>query len=176
MDVTPLNIKPSAINEEMYLETYGGIYEHSPWIAQAAWETQTREALDTVGGLHQQMMLAVATASKAAKTKLICAHPDLAGKLAVNNALTPESKSEQAGAGLDKCSAEEFTEFRSLNANYKEKFGFPFIIAVKGHDRQSILSNFRARINNTREIEFNTALQEIDKIALIRLQALTENT
>ena len=174
MDLTPLKIKASHCDEESFLSAYGGIYEHSTWIALGAWANRASGNLDTVGGLHQEMMNTIGAASEAGKMTLICAHPDLAGKLAVSDELTAESKSEQAGAGLDQCTAEEFTEFQSLNQAYKEKFAFPFIIAVKGHDRQSILASFRARINNDRPAEFETALQEIDKIAFFRLTALTE--
>lgn len=174
MDLTPLKVKASEVDQETFLETYRGIYEHSAWIALGAWAARSGGDLDTVGGLHREMVNVIGTASEAGKMTLICAHPDLAGKLAVSDELTRESKAEQAGAGLDSCSAEEFTEFQSLNKAYKEKFGFPFIIAVKVHDRHSILANFRARINNDREKEFNTALEEINKIALFRLQALTE--
>lgn len=174
MDLTPLKIKASQVDREAFLDAYRGIYEHSAWIALGAWAKRDANNLDTVGGLHREMMEAIDSASEAGKMTLICAHPDLAGKLAVNEELTTESKSEQAGAGLDKCTPEEFEEFQTLNSGYKEKFGFPFILAVKGHDRQSILANFRARINNDRQKEFNTALEQINNIALFRLQDMTE--
>ena len=174
MDLAPLKIKASKVDQDTFLSAYRGIYEHSPWIALGAWASRAGDNLDTVGGLHREMMKTIGAASEAGKMTLICAHPDLAGKLAVSDELTRESKSEQAGAGLDLCSEEEFAEFQNLNKGYKETFGFPFIIAVKGHDRQSILANFRARINNDRETEFNMALKQIDQIALFRLQDLTE--
>jgi 2-oxo-4-hydroxy-4-carboxy-5-ureidoimidazoline decarboxylase len=174
MDQTPLKIKASAADKDTFLNAYGGIYEHSAWIALAAWAMRSGNNLDSVGGLHHKMMQAIRGASEANKMTLICAHPDLAGKLAVGETLTVESTSEQAGAGLDRCSAAEFEEFQSLNTAYKTKFGFPYIIAVKGHDRTSILANFRARLHNDRETEQKTALAQIDKIALFRLQQLTE--
>ena len=174
MDKTPLKIKASAASKDTFLSAYSGIYEHSAWIALSAWAERGTGALDTVGGLHHKMMQAICGASEADRMTLICAHPDLAGKLAVGETLTIESTSEQTGAGLDKCSAAEFEEFQSLNAAYKTKFGFPYIIAVKGHDRTSILANFRARLHNDRETEQKTALAQIDKIALFRLQQLTE--
>jgi 2-oxo-4-hydroxy-4-carboxy-5-ureidoimidazoline decarboxylase len=169
MDLTPLKIKASTSTKEAFVEAYDGIYEHSAWIALGAWALRDGNNLDSVGGLHREMMNTIEQASEAGKMTLICAHPDLAGKLAVNGELTAESRSEQAGAGLDQCTSEEFEEFQSLNSRYKETFGFPYIIAVKGHDRQSILANFRARINNDRMTEFETALTEINKIALFRL-------
>lgn len=157
------------------MDVYQGIYEHSGWIALGAWAAMSGHNLDTVQGLHREMMRTVDRASEAGKMTLICAHPDLAGKLAVGEELTAESKAEQAGAGLDACTEEEFEEFHKLNRAYKEKFGFPFIIAVKEHDRHSILSAFRARVNNDRQQEFETALAEINKIAYYRLKELGES-
>ncbi len=154
------------------MEAYGGIYEHSPWIAEAAWLANNGDNLDTADALLNTMQNAVKAADEPAKLRLICAHPDLAGKAAVRGELTDESKSEQKGAGLDACTPEEFEEFQTLNRAYKQKFGFPFIIAVKGHDRHSILAAFRARLNHDRALEFKTALTEIHKIASFRLADL----
>ncbi|MCK0070819.1 2-oxo-4-hydroxy-4-carboxy-5-ureidoimidazoline decarboxylase [Kordiimonas laminariae] len=166
--------RPSEISETEFMVTYGVIYEHSPWIAKGAWEAKDSGNLDTLQGLHNAMKKAVADGSDEAKMRLICAHPDLAGKLAISGELTEESKSEQAGAELDRCTPEEFEEFQTLNADYKTKFGFPFIVAVKGMDRTEILAHFRARINNDRETEFATALEQIDRIAFFRLSDLAE--
>ena len=165
MNTTPHDNIP-ALSLEEFLSVYGGIYEHSPWIAQAAYESGAD--LENVKSLHEAMKRAVAEGRHEQQLALIRAHPDLAGKLE----LTKESQSEQTGAGLDQCSPEEYEEFQTLNTAYKEKFGFPFIIAVKGHNRQSILENFRARIHNTPEDEFKTALEQINKIAGFRLEAL----
>lgn len=167
-----LKIRPSKATKEAFMETYGGIYEHSAWIAEAAWQVKNGDNLDVAGALHDAMRNAVEAADEPAKLRLICAHPDLAGKAAVRGELTTESKSEQKGAGLDTCSPEEFAEFQTLNKAYKKKFGFPFIIAVKGHDRHSILAAFRARLNHDRALEFETALTEIHKIASFRLADL----
>jgi len=172
MDVMPLKVKASDTDEAIFLMAYGDIYEHSLWVAEGALAARKANNLDTVGGLHSAMAAVVASANEAKQMKLICAHPDLAGKLAISDTLTEASKSEQIGAGLNACSAEEFAEFQHLNTAYKEKFGFPFIIAVKGHDRHSILAAFRARLNNDRETEFRTALTEINKIGLFRLAEL----
>ncbi len=174
MTLTHLKIKASDVDEEKFLKAYGGIYEHSAWVARGAWTMRQGKNIDTIDGLHGAMMKTLDAATEADKMSLICAHPDLAGKLAVGETLTAESKSEQTGAGLDQCNTQEFAKFQSLNTAYKAKFGFPFIIAVKGHDRQSILAHFRARLMNDRETEFKTALNEINKIALFRLQQLTE--
>lgn len=166
--------KPSELGLDAFLDLYGGVYEHSPWIASGAHEKLAGDNLDTVDGLHSTMKDILAGADEPDQMKLICAHPDLAGKLAVGEELTAESKSEQQGAGLDRCSPEEFEEFQKLNTDYKQKFGFPYIIAVKGLGRQRILANFRARINNDRETEFNTALEQINRIAYFRLVDLAE--
>jgi 2-oxo-4-hydroxy-4-carboxy-5-ureidoimidazoline decarboxylase len=116
-------------------------------------------------------MTAVVTAApRDRQLELLRAHPDLAGRLAVAGALTPHSTSEQAGAGLDKCTAEEFARFTRLNDAYKAKFGFPFIMAVKGCARGEILAAFERRLNQDAASEFRTALDEVNRIALFRLQ------
>ncbi|PCI63427.1 MAG: OHCU decarboxylase [Kordiimonadales bacterium] len=169
-----LDIQASKVSELVFLEAYGGIYEFSAWAATGAWGHRNGTNLDTVDGLHSAMTLTVAGAEEAAQMKLICAHPDLAQKLAVGEELTEASTNEQTSAGLHKCTQAEYEEFQTLNTGYKGKFGFPFIIAVKGLNRQDILSAFRARINNDRETEFGAALKEIDRIAYFRLCDLTE--
>lgn len=170
--MTNLTKKPSDIGFDAFMETYGGIYEHSPWIAESAWQAKSGTSIDSVDGLHAAMKQAVNDADRTAKLALVCAHPDLAGKAAQRGTLTEDSKSEQSGAGLDQCSADEFAEFQSLNGAYKEKFGFPFIIAVKGLDRTAILAAFRARLAHDRETEFETAITQIHRIALLRLSNL----
>lgn len=174
MSAQTLSHKPSGLDLQTFLRLYGSIYEHSAWIAEGAFAQKIDHNLDTVSGLHNAMKATLSAAGEPEKMKLICAHPDLAGKLAIGETLTTESRSEQQGAGLDRCAPEEFDEFQNLNQDYKIKFGFPFIIAVKGLDRHDILSAFRARINNDRETEFNTAIQQINRIAHFRLCDLTE--
>jgi 2-oxo-4-hydroxy-4-carboxy-5-ureidoimidazoline decarboxylase len=154
-----------SITRDEFLKRYGGVYEHSSWIAEAAFDAGRIAPIDT---LHAAMKQAVIDGTREQKLALIRAHPDLAGRLA----LTRDSESEQKGAGLDQCSPAEFEEFQRLNDAYKKKFGFPFIIAVKGHDRQSILENFRKRIDNDEAAEFETALEQIHRIARFRLEAL----
>jgi len=171
--MSALQVKASTHDRVAFTDTYGGVYEHSPWVAETAWDQCTGTELDTLDGLTTTMRDIVDSADEARKMVLICAHPDLAGKAAVQNELTAESKSEQQGAGLDQCTTEEFEDFQTLNAAYKHKFGFPFIIAVKGHDRHSILAAFRARTSHDREQEFHTALEQIHRIASFRLAALT---
>jgi len=174
MSLATLKYKPSSLTLETFMHLYGGIYEHSPWIAAGAYAQLSGTNLDTVAGLHAAMTAVLLPAAEPEKMKLICAHPDLAGKLAVLEDLTAESKAEQKGAGLDRCNTQEFEAFQALNAAYKANFGFPFIVAVKGLDRHDILSTFQARINNTRDVEFNTALEQINRIAYFRLVDLAD--
>ena len=150
--------------KEEFIKTYGGIYEHSPWIAEAAFEA----GADTLETIHAAMKAVVNAASHEKKLALICAHPDLA----CMQGLTAASTSEQAGAGLNDCSPEELKEFGRLNVEYKQKFCFPFVIAVRGLHREAILKQFRSRLYNEPAAEFETALAQIHKIAGFRLSSL----
>jgi len=161
----PLKQKPTELGLKEYLEVYGDIYEHNPWIAEAAYAG----AHDTVEELHQDMMKVLEKATDEQKLTLIKAHPQLA---CAQGDLSQASTTEQAGAGLDQCTAEEFEQFRHLNKSYWEKFGFPFIIAVRGLDKSDILTAFKARIFNERAQELAIALEQINRIALLRLKEL----
>ena len=163
---------PRGMSNAAFLAGYGPVYEHSPWIAEAAFGAGLTEVHDTAEGLQAAMAEAVETAPRDRQLALLRAHPDLAGRLAIRGELTPQSASEQAGAGLDDCSLAEFQRFTALNEVYKARFGFPFIMAVKGRSRAEILAAFERRIGNTPEAEFRTALDEVHKIALLRLRAL----
>ncbi|MBO0334158.1 2-oxo-4-hydroxy-4-carboxy-5-ureidoimidazoline decarboxylase [Sneathiella sp. CAU 1612] len=160
------------MNSVQFIGKFGGVYEHSPWVAERAWVHGITEKHDEIEELADLMARIVADADELEKHTLIKAHPDLAGKAAVKGELTAASTSEQAGAGLDNCTAEEFAIFQDYNAAYKKKFGFPFIMAVKNSDRRKILAGFEARLQNSVEEEFATALAEIDKIARFRLAEL----
>ena len=157
-------------NKDIFVDRFGGVYEHSAWIAEDSWPAcqmaNSAEELATI------LAHTLECASKHDKLKLIKAHPDLAGKLAVAGELTAESTSEQASAGLDQCSDEEFAEFQALNAAYVEKFDFPFVMAVRGSHRTDILQAFRRRLKNAYDVEFATAIQEINKIARLRLEQI----
>ena len=146
-----------------------GIFEHSPWIAERAWSAGPFHSVDA---LHAAMTLVVDTASESEQLGLICAHPELAGKEAEAGTLTTASTGEQRGAGLDQCSREELQRLRELNRAYRERFGFPFVIAVKGLSRYQIMDAVEARLANDRATEFRTCLREIGKIARFRLDAL----
>ena len=161
--------KPSKLSRTLFAERFGGISEHSRWVAEAAHDKGLNANCDTAAGLAAAMAAAMAAGSMEAKRALILAHPDLAGKLALSKQLTKESTSEQASAGLDKLSADELARFTRLNDAYRAKFGFPFIMAVKGKTKTEIATAFEQRIGNEDEAEFATALREIDRIAALRL-------
>lgn len=165
-------MKPSAMDRETFVATFGGVFEHSAWIAEAAFDAGLGPASDTAEGLHGALCAVLDPAPSAAKLALLNAHPDLAGKLALAKQLTAESTAEQAGAGLDRLTPDELARFTALNDAYKARFGHPFIIAVKGLDKAAILAAFEARVQNPPEVEFQTALDQVKKIALLRLTAL----
>ena len=163
---------PSRMERDVFVQHFGGVFEHSEWIAHRAFDTELGPAHDTAQGLHNAMARQFRIASEEQRLKVLKAHPDLAGKLAEAKRLTPESQSEQAGAGLDALTDEERSLFGRLNSEYVEKFGFPFIIAVKGLNKQDILQSFRTRIGNDRETEFKTACEQVERIARLRLDDL----
>jgi len=163
------------VTGEDFVLRYGGIYEHSPWVAVQVQKVLAGTAVNR-GSLASMMADCVDNASQDKQLELIRAHPDLAGKAQVAGELTTDSSEEQSKAGLDQCTAQEFEKFQSLNTAYKEKFGFPFIMAVRESTRGEILEAFAARIDNDHDLEFETALQEIHKIARLRLAALEDLT
>lgn len=156
---------------EAFIAQLGGIYEHSPWIAERAWAHQPFERLDD---LHAALVSVVKGASRDEQMGLICAHPELAGKEAEAGTLTTASTYEQQGAGLNQCSREELQRLRQLNADYLAAFGFPFVIAVKGLTRYQIMDAMQSRLANPKEVEFEACLEQIFKIAKFRLEALFE--
>jgi OHCU decarboxylase len=166
----PFNDKPSEMNKSQFVAAFGGVYEHSAWIAEDVYEQGITATDDDVKSLSQRFQTVLAGATKEQKLALINAHPDLAGKAAAEGTLTKESTSEQSGAGIDKCTSDEYERFQTLNAAYKDKFEFPFIKAVKGSNRHIILAAFEARIDNDWESEYQQAINEINKIALFRLE------
>ena len=161
--------KPSQLTRTLFVERFGRIYEHSRWVAEAAHERGLGAEADTAKGLAAAMARAAAEGSSAQKMALIGAHPDLAGTLARAKRLTADSTREQSSAGLDHLSAEEVARFGALIDAYTAKFGFPFIMAVKGKTKEQILSAFELRLCNDKAAETATALTEIDRIAVLRL-------
>jgi len=164
-----LSTPTSSMSKEQFVDTFGGVYEHSPWIAAQAWETGLNQSHNTLNGLATLLAGIVDAAPSEQQLALINAHPDLAGKAAQAGELTAESSSEQAGAGIDQCSAEEFAQFQQFNQAYRDKFDFPFIMAVKGARRRQILQAFEQRLPNDYQTEFQQALKQIHRIANFRL-------
>lgn len=158
----------SALQQSEFSQALGAIFEHSPWIPERAWAARPFADIDT---LHQAMVRVVQQAAPSEQLALITAHPELAGKEAAAGTLTDASTGEQRGAGLDQCSAEELQRLRALNARYREHFGFPFVIAVKGRNRYQIMDAIEERLHNDRDTEFATCLDQIGQIARFRLDA-----
>jgi OHCU decarboxylase len=165
-------IRPSEMDKDAFVAAYGGIFEHSPWIAERAWGLELGPAHDCAAGVHNALARAFRSASREERLGVLRAHPDLAGKLAAAGRLTAESTSEQAGAGLNMLTDEEREAFTRLNAAYVDKHGFPFIIAVRDHDKASIRANFERRIGNDTETEFAEACRQVERIAEFRLMDL----
>jgi len=164
--------RPSRMDRATFVARFGGIFEHSPWIAERAWALELGPAHDTAIGLHSALARVFRTASPQDREGVLMAHPDLAGKLASAHRLTPDSTAEQASAGLDALTDAERARFTALNAAYVERHVFPFIIAVRDHTRASILEAFETRLANDHATEFATACAQVERIALLRLQAI----
>ena len=159
--------KLNQMTQEEFVGVLGTIYEHTPEIAQKAWNYRP---FKDVSALHQKMVNIVSLMSIDEQLALICAHPDLGSKVA----MAEHSVEEQAGLGLDRLSPQKYYRFQQLNQAYKDKFGFPFIIAVKTQTKDSVLNEFERRLKNTIESEMAGAIAEINKIAWFRLQTLVE--
>ena len=159
----------NAMSQKDFRNGLAEIFEHSPWVAERTW---LHRPFTDNKSLHRAMCSVVASADHAEQLALIRAHPQLAGKAAIRGELTSASMDEQSVAGLDQCSAAEFAQITSLNASYMDKFGFPFILAVRGESRSSIIQSLEKRVGNSMDAEFREALQQIEKIALFRLQGL----
>ncbi len=170
----PPKLRPSQMSKDEFVKAFGGIFEHSPWIAERAFNLELGVAHDSAIGLHNALARIFRSASEAERLQVLKAHPDLAGKLAAAKRLTHESTLEQASAGLDALTDVERGQFQILNSAYTDKFGFPFIIAVRGLHKNQILAAFEKRITHDRATEFATACSQVEKIALLRLQALDD--
>ena len=164
--------RPSEMELDAFMAAYGGVFEHSPWIAAGAHALELGPAHDTATGLLNALARVFRSASEAQRLGVLTAHPDLAGKLAAAQRLTAESTSEQASAGLDALTDAERERFTRLNAQYVEAHGFPFIIAVRDHDKNGILAAFERRIGNDRATEFGEACAQVERIAELRLRDL----
>lgn len=158
----------NTLDKPDFVAALGGIFEGPPWIVTEAWAARPFTSVDNLYSALCQVMYAAPIERKVA---LIQAHPDLVGRAARTGTLGPASTAEQAAAGLNELSADEITTFERLNAEYQQRFGFPFVICAREHKKESILAGFAARMHNTREQEIATALDEVAKICRLRLLA-----
>lgn len=166
----PKAIYPSRLALDDFTQLFGGVFEHSEWIAERTFRGELGPVNDSATGLHAAMCRVFRAASEDERLGVLLAHPDLAGKLAAAKRLTADSTAEQASAGLDALTDAERAEFTALNTAYVEKFGFPFIIAVRDHDKAGILSAFKTRLGNDRATEFSTACRQVERIAELRIR------
>ena len=162
-------MRPSALSHTEFLARFGPVYEASPWVAEGVWPAVEDGGLDDPAALAGAMRAEVDAAPREMQLALIRAHPELASRARMAQA----SVKEQSGAGLDQCSPQEFEAFQRLNAAYNARFGFPFIVAVRGLSRVDILAAFEARLANDPEAEFAAAIAQIHRIAGFRLADLT---
>ena len=166
--MTPVSLATiNAMVPADFVTAFGGIAEHSPWVAEAA---ATRRPFASRAAMVDAFQAAIGDAGAEEQRALLVAHPDLAGRAAIAGDLTQDSKREQAGAGLDRLTPDEFARFTALNSAYRERFGIPFIFAVRGADKHRILAAFEARIDNAPDVEFATALEQVCRIVAFRLE------
>jgi 2-oxo-4-hydroxy-4-carboxy-5-ureidoimidazoline decarboxylase len=163
----------NAADRTGFVAVLGDIYEQAPWVAQAAFD---RRPFVTMQALHEAMMAAVRAAPAEQQLALIDGHPDLAGKAARQGSMSADSTAEQASAGLDRLSQDEFDDFQRLNAAYRQKFAMPFILCIRRHGKDSLLQQFDRRLQNGLAEEKQTALTEIFRIAALRLDQRIEAT
>ncbi|NND20094.1 MAG: 2-oxo-4-hydroxy-4-carboxy-5-ureidoimidazoline decarboxylase [Silicimonas sp.] len=167
----PVNkIRPSEMDRDTFVAEFGGVFEHSPWIAEGAHALGLGPMHDTAAGVHTALASVFRSASPDKRLGVLTAHPDLAGKLADAKRLTADSTAEQSSVGLDALTDEERAAFTDLNDTYTSKFGFPFIIAVRENTKASIVDAFRRRIDNDRDTEFAEACRQVERIAELRVQ------
>ena len=162
--------RPSAMDRARFVGRFGGVFEHSPWVADRAFDLELGPAHDSAAGLHNALCRVFRSAPAEERLGVLAAHPDLAGKLAQAKRLTADSSREQASAGLDALTDAERAEFQQMNTAYVAKHGFPFIIAVRDNTKASILAAFQARLAHDRAAEFTTACAQVERIAALRLK------
>jgi len=159
--------KINKLSKSEFIKVFANIFENARWIAE---ELHNQKPFNNFEELSSKMLNIFETATKEKQLKILNAHPDLASKTKIN-LLTPDSLKEQTNVGLNQCTEEEFNEFEKLNDSYK-KFGFPFILAVKGKTKIEILNNFKKRISSDPGIEFNEAIKQVKQIANFRLEEI----
>jgi 2-oxo-4-hydroxy-4-carboxy-5-ureidoimidazoline decarboxylase len=167
VDMAPIN----AMDRAAFVEKFGGIFENSPWVAEKAWEKRPFASLDD---MHAAMVAVAKYAPATMQLALLQSHPDLAGKEAEAGTMTASSVAEQASAGLNALTHAEMVQISDLNAAYKKKFGFPFIIAVRMYTKEGILFEFNRRLQNDTQTEFANDLQNVYIITRLRLNKLLD--
>ena len=166
-DMAPIN----AMDRAGFVQKFGGIFENSPWVAEQAWDKKPFASLDA---MHAAMVSVAKEAPAPLQLMLLQSHPDLAGKEAQAGSMTASSVAEQASAGLNALSSAEMTQISELNAAYRRKFGFPFIIAVRMHSKEGIFFEFNRRLHNDTQTEFANDLQNVYVITRLRLNKLLD--
>ncbi len=161
-------VELNRLDQPGFVAAVGWVFEHSPWVAERAW---TRRPFRTVSDLHAAMVAAMTAATRDEQLALLRAHPDLGSRLAMSDAST----GEQAGAGFDRLAPPDLDRLRRLNAAYREKFGFPFLLAVKGATAQHVLDALASRVHSTPEDEWAWALLQVARIARFRLDQSVES-
>ena len=160
--------KIEKLSETEFTEVFGNIFENASWIAKKLY---SQKPFKNFQDLSEKMISIFDKADNESKLKILNSHPDLANKIKIGS-LTPDSNKEQSNAGLNNCTEEEFNDFKNLNLKYKSKFGFPFIIAVKGKNKTGILFNFKKRVLSNKKVEFDEAIKQVKRIANFRLEEL----
>ena len=160
--------KIDKLSKSEFTEVFGNIFENAAWIAEKLYE---QKPFKNFQELSEKIMSIFENCDQQNKFKILNSHPDLADKTKISS-LTPDSNKEQVNAKLDQCTKDEYNEFKNLNLKYKNKFGFPFIIAVKEKNKLEILESFKKRIILSKETEFNEAIKQVKKIASFRLDEL----
>jgi len=155
----------NSLSREQFVDSLGWVFEHSPWVAERAWEMRSFAGLNQ---LHAAMKQVVNSASREEQLALLRAHPDLGTRARISSA----SSEEQSGAGLDNLNSDQYQLLQRLNTEYREKFGFPFLYAVKGSTKYDILRSLEQRLGNAAGEEFREALEQVYRIAMFRLQGL----
>ncbi len=162
--------KINKLSQSDFVKVFANIFENTIWIAK---ELYKQKPFNSFEDLSLKMLDIFENTTKEKQLKILNAHPELADKTKIGS-LTPDSQKEQSNAGLDQCSEDEFNEFRNLNDEYKKKFGFPFILAVKGRTKIEILNNFRQRVSSDANTEFNQTIKQVKQIASLRLKELNK--
>ena len=160
--------KIEKLSETEFVKVFGNIFENANWIAKKLYKQQPFKDFQDLG---KKMITIFDKANKHVQLEILNSHPDLANKIKIGS-LTPDSNKEQSNAGLNNCTEEEFNDFKNLNLKYKSKFGFPFIIAVKGKNKTGILFNFKKRVLSNKKVEFDEAIKQVKRIANFRLEEL----